>query len=103
MGRNSKSGSPRIITRRGPGKPSAVSPTKTPSQPTHMSSGESVTLYGIRAGRQRTGCPLSSVTPMALLPRAGHFRVQQAPPVVTSRPFGQGRRTGGDWDPTSGW
>lgn len=64
--------------------------------------GTSATLYGIRAGRQRTGCPLSSVIPMVLLPRASHFKVQQAPPVVTSRPFGQGWRAGGDCDPTSG-
>lgn len=45
-GRNSKppcgaSGTPRIIRRMGLGEPPAVSPTRTPSRLTHMSSGES--------------------------------------------------------------
>ena len=45
-GRNSKppcraSGTPRIIRRTGLGEPPAVSPTRTPSRLTHMSSGES--------------------------------------------------------------
>lgn len=72
-GRNSKppcgaSGTPRIIRRTGLGAPPAVSPTRTPSWLTHMSSGESGQQgpQGLCTGpelgerEQASSCPQSS-------------------------------------------
>lgn len=83
-GRNSKppcraSGTPRIIRRTGLGEPPAVSPTRTPSRLTHMSSGESgqqgpqglCTAPELGEGEQASSCPvIPRLLGTALLPRA---------------------------------